>query len=163
MELKVAEVFPNAVRSLHRVGWKELAMWSLMLLLFTGFFDTLTFLLNRHSALQMMVDVYKTAYFTPLLWFAFVIVGPLMEEIVFRGFMFKGIEHSKMGPAGAVIITSLVWSFIHIQYDVYGMVNLFLGGLLLGFARTKSNSIYPPVIMHILQNIIATIEVLVYL
>ena len=110
-----------------------------------------------------MVDVYKTAYFTPLLWFAFVIVGPLMEEIVFRGFMFKGIEHSKMGPAGAVIITSLVWSFIHIQYDVYGMVNLFLGGLLLGFARTKSNSIYPPVIMHILQNIIATIEVLVYL
>jgi len=131
VELKVAEVFPNAVRSLHRVGWKELAMWSLMLLLFTGFFDTLTFLLNRHSALQMMVDVYKTAYFTPLLWFAFVIVGPLMEEIVFRGFMFKGIEHSKMGPAGAVIITSLVWSFIHIQYDVYGMVNLF-------FRRTAS-------------------------
>jgi len=110
-----------------------------------------------------MVDSYTTAYFVPFLWFAFIVVAPLTEELFFRGFLFKGIEHSRIGVAGAVVITSLFWSVMHIQYDIYGIANLFISGLLLGLARVKSNSIYTPVAMHILQNIIATVEAVIYL
>ena len=148
---------------LRMPGWKELFKWSFVVLLFVGCFDTLTFLIDRPIVPQFMVSAYTTAYFTPLLWLALVIVAPLVEEMFFRGFLFKGIESSRLGSAGAVIITSLAWSAMHTQYDVYGIATIFVGGLLLGLARLKSNSIYPPIVMHALQNIIATIEVIIYL
>ena len=148
---------------LHTVGWKELGKWSLALLLFVTCHDTLMFLINRPIVPQFMVSVYKTAYFTPLLWLALVIVAPLSEEIFFRGFLFKGIEHSKLGAVGAVIFTSLAWAIMHLQYDVYGIFGLFLGGLLVGCARVKSGSLYIPIAMHTLQNLIATAEVVIVL
>jgi len=148
---------------LRMPGWKELLKWSFVVLLFVGCFDTLTFLIGRPIVPQFMVSAYTTAYFTPLLWLALVIVAPLVEEMFFRGFLFKGIESSRMGSAGAIIITSLAWSAMHTQYDVYGIATIFAGGLLLGFARLKTNSIYPPIVMHALQNTIATIEIIIYL
>lgn len=148
---------------LHRVGWKEMFKWCLIVLVFAGCFDTLTYLLGRSVVPEFMLGAYKSAYFTPLLWFALVIAAPLTEEILFRGFLFKGIEHSRMGPVGAVIISALAWSVIHLQYDAYGLSGIFAGGLLLGFARFKSKSIYPPIVMHALQNILATVEVVICL
>jgi len=147
----------------YNPGWKHILKWCLVAVLFAGCFDTLTFFINRRVVPEFMVSVYTTVYFTPLLWFAFIIVAPLTEEIFFRGFLFEGIRNSKLGPAGAIVITSLAWSAMHTQYDVYGMGSIFLGGLLLGFARIKSNSIYPPIVMHALQNVIAMIEVVIYL
>lgn len=147
----------------YAIGWKGFARWFLILIAFVVCFDTLTFLLGKPIVPKFMVDVYKTAYFLPLLWLTLLIVGPLAEELFFRGFLFKGIESSRLGAAGAVIITSLTWSALHIQYDVYGIISVFLGGLLLGLARARSNSIYPPIVMHIIQNFIATIEVMIYL
>lgn len=148
---------------LHKVGWKDLSKWSLAVLLFVACHDTLIFSLRRPIVPEFMIAAYKTAYFAPLLWFAFVIVASPVEEILFRGFLFKGIECSKLGRPGAVIITSLAWALMHLQYDIYAIAGLFAGGLLLGFARLRSNSIYPPIIMHALQNIVATIEVVVVL
>lgn len=148
---------------LHRVGWKEIGKWSLVVLVFIGCFDALTFLIGRPVVPEFMTSAYTTAYFAPLLWLAFVIVAPLSEEVFFRGFLFKGIENSRLGAVGAAITTSLVWSILHIQYDIYSMFVLFAGGLLLALARVRSNSLYAPIAMHILQNLIATVEVVIYL
>ncbi len=149
--------------SLNRTGWRQFAKWSLILLLFTVCSDAITSALGKPIVSDFMVDAYKTAYFTPLLWLAFIIAAPLYEEILFRGFMFKGIENSRAGPIGAVIITSLAWSALHVQYDFLIIVSIFAGGLLLGLARLKTNSIYIPIAMHALQNLLATIVVIIYL
>lgn len=148
---------------LRNPGWKEICKWSLAVLVFVGCFDTLTFLIRRPVVPEFMTSAYRTAYFAPLLWLAFIIVAPLSEELFFRGFLFKGIESSRLGAVGAAIITSLAWSVLHIQYDIYGMFVLFAGGLLLAVSRVRSKSLYPPIAMHILQNLIATVEVIIYL
>ena len=148
---------------LHSVGWKEICKWSLAVLVFIGCFDTLTFLMRRPVVPEFMRSTYATAYFAPLLWLAFIIVAPLSEELFFRGFLFKGIESSRLGAIGAAIITSLVWAILHIQYDIYSMLVLFTGGLLLALSRIRSKSLYPPIAMHVLQNLIATVEVVIYL
>jgi len=147
----------------NHFGWKEIFKWCLVAILFMACMDTLTYLIGKPIVPAFMVDTYKTARFLPLLWFALIVAGPLNEEILFRGFMFKGIESSRLGPVGAIIITSLAWSIIHIQYDLYGISCVFLGGFLLGFMRFKSNSIYPSIAVHAFQNIIATIEVVIHL
>jgi len=148
--------------SLNRTGWKQFAKWSLILLIFTVCSDALTSVLGKPIISDFMVSAYKTAYFTPLLWLAFIIAAPLYEEILFRGFMFKGFENSRAGPIGAVIITALAWSALHIQYDILIIANIFAGGLLLGWARLKTNSIYIPIAMHAMQNLMATIAVIIY-
>jgi len=148
---------------LHMPSLKSLLKWSLVLLLFLLCSDLLTFALGRSIVPEFMVDAYTTAGFRPLLWFALVIAAPVSEEIFFRGFLFRGIESSIIGPVGAVILTSLSWAAIHTQYDLYGIGSIAVGGLLLGWARLKTKSIWLPVVMHAMQNLLATIEVVVLL
>lgn len=144
-------------------GWKEICKWSLVVLLFVICHDSLTHLVHRSIVPKFMVSAYTSAYFRPLLLIAFFIAAPLSEELFFRGFLFRGVEKSRVGSAGAVILTSLAWSVMHVQYDVYSMGGVFAGGLILGLCRVKTKSVYTPIIMHMLQNTIATIEVVVYL
>jgi membrane protease YdiL (CAAX protease family) len=148
---------------LNKVGWFHFLKWSLILVLFTACSDAVTSTLGRPIVSDFMTKAYKTAYFPPLLWLAFIILAPLYEEILFRGFMFKGIEHSRLGPIGALLITSLAWSMLHIQYDLLIISTIFAGGLLLGWSRLKTNSIYIPIVMHALQNLLATIVVIIHL
>ena len=149
--------------SLHRVSLKQLIKWCLVTFVFMACSETLSFLLGRPIVPEYMISIYTTVYFVPLLWFAFIIAAPLSEEIFFRGFLFKSLEHSKIGPIGAVIITSVIWSLLHTQYDLYAMVVIFIGGLLLGFVRLRTNSIYTTIAMHALWNLAATVEVAIHL
>jgi membrane protease YdiL (CAAX protease family) len=148
--------------ALHWRGWKVIGKWCLVLLLFVAVADAATYLARDRTLPPLLVEVYRTAYFVPLLWLAFVLVAPLAEEIFFRGFFFQGLEHSRLGPAGAIVLTSAVWAFMHTQYDLYDTAVILLGGLLLGYARWRSRSLYVPLAMHMVQNIAATFQVVVY-
>lgn len=149
--------------SLNRTSFRQFVKWILILLLYIVCSDAVTSALGQPIVSDFMLNAYQTVHFTPLLWFGFIIAAPLYEEIFFRGFLFKGIENSRAGPIGAVIITSLAWSSLHVQYDFLIIVSIFAGGLLLGWARIKTNSIYIPIAMHVLQNLIATIVVIIHL
>jgi membrane protease YdiL (CAAX protease family) len=144
-------------------GWKHLIVWALVLLLYNSVSTLVSWLVDRPIISDFMVKTYTTAGFKPILWFGFIIMTPFYEEIFFRGFVFKGFEHSKLGPVGAVIIISLVWSALHIQFDYFGLIDVFVGGLLLGCARWRSKSLYVPIFMHVLQNLVATVIVAIYL
>jgi len=136
--------------------------WSVAVLMLALCSDALTVVLGRPIVPEFMVDAYTTAHFTPLLWFAVVIAAPLVEETIFRGFVFKGIQKSRIGAVGAILVSSAGWSALHIQYGLYGVGTIFVSGLLLGTARLRSNSIYVPIMMHAIWSLIATIEVAIY-
>ena len=135
--------------------------WLLFTVIFMVCSETLSHLLNRPVS-PFMINVYKTARFTPALYIALVLMAPVFEEIFFRGFIFQGIRYSRLGTVGAVILTTLGWSILHIQYDTYTIATIIVLGLLLGIARLKSNSIYVPIAMHSLNNLVATIQTAIY-
>jgi len=145
--------------ALNPLSWRASARWCAALGGLVVLSDALTTLLHRPIVPDVMVQTYQTAGFPPLLWLAVVVSAPLAEEALFRGFLFKGILHSRLGGGGAVVLTSLVWAVIHRQYDLYGVANVFAAGLLVGYARLRTNSIYSGLLMHALMNLIATIEV----
>jgi hypothetical protein len=149
--------------ALHWPGWKVVGKWCLALLLFVVIADSTTWLVRGRLLPPVMEEVYRTAYFVPLLWFAFIVVAPVAEETFFRGFFFKGLAHSRLGPVGAIVLTSIVWAIMHTQYDFFDAAVIFLGGLLLGYARWRSGSLYVPLAMHMTQNLLATVEVVLYL
>lgn len=76
------------------------------------------------------------------------IAGPLMEEFIIRGFLFRGWSQSFVGPVGAIVLTSIAWAATHVQYDLYGKVMIFGMGLALGYSRWRSNSTWLTVIVH---------------
>jgi membrane protease YdiL (CAAX protease family) len=110
-----------------------------------------------------MLAAYQSAGFAPLLWLALVVAAPLAEEVFFRGFLFQGVRHTRLGASGAVLFTSFAWALVHVQYDSYEISTVFVLGLILGVARLRTNSLYTTIAMHALVNLLATLEVAMYL
>jgi len=142
---------------------REWVKWLLILAAFLFLSDAVSLLLHQPIAPPFMVDAYKTASFLPALLFAIIIVAPIFEEIFFRGFLFQGIRYSRLGPIGAIGMTSFFWAVIHLQYDVYTITTLFALGLLLGIARLKTGSIHLLMVMHSVTSLVATIEMVLYI
>ncbi|MHC4176220.1 MAG: lysostaphin resistance A-like protein [Planctomycetota bacterium] len=152
---------PISVRQylgLKPVAKRAIVFWCLSVVLFMLLTDALSYLATREVVPSQMTTAYQTAGFLPLLWFAVICLAPLFEEIFFRGFLFSGIRHSRLGGPLAILITALVWAGIHVQYDAYQVSVIFAGGLLLGMARLKTDSVYVTIAMHVIWNIIAMVE-----
>ena len=141
---------------------REWVQWLLILAAFLFLSDGVSLLLGQPIVPPFMVDTYKTASFLPVLLFAIVVAAPIFEEIFFRGFLFQGIRYSRLGPTGAIGITSLLWAVIHLQYDIYGMATVFALGLLFGIARLKTDSIHLLMVMHSFVGLVATVETAFY-
>ncbi|MSU32756.1 MAG: CPBP family intramembrane metalloprotease [Pedosphaera sp.] len=91
------------------------------------------------------------------LWLAVVLLAPLLEEWIFRGFVFDGLCSVKGGKWMECGLTSLLWSLIHLQYGVREMTVLFSLGLLLGWVRIRSASIWPCILLHAINNLMSTV------
>ena len=143
---------------LHPVGAGTLLAWLAAALVFVMASDGLSTLLERPVVPEFMVRTYATAGILPLFWAAIVLLGPIFEEVFFRGFMFAGLARSRLGGAGAVMVTALAWAAIHLQYDLYGMATVFAIGLLLGWARLRTGSLYLTIALHAAFNLVATLE-----
>jgi len=101
---------------------------------------------------------YKTSRIPALLWIAFVVAAPIVEEIIFRGFMFRGLAATRAGNAGAVIIPALIWAAMHLQYNAIDMASIFILGIVWGVARIRTGSTYATMAFHAVTNIVATLE-----
>jgi membrane protease YdiL (CAAX protease family) len=93
-----------------------------------------------------------------LLVFAFCVAAPLSEELLARGFLYRGWSESFVRPVGAILLSSAVWTAMHMQYNWYFLAQVFSIGLLLGYLRYRSNSLLLPVILHGINNLAATVQ-----
>jgi hypothetical protein len=132
-----------------------------VLVVFLLGYDALTYLLGRDIVTPFQVDTYRTARDSgtlSLLWLTFVVVAPVAEEIMFRGFLFRGWVRSERSAIPVILVISLLFAAIHVQYDWFGMLQVFFIGLLLAIARWRSGSTLLTILMHMLANLWATVE-----
>ena len=93
-----------------------------------------------------------------ILNFLMVVIGaPIVEELLFRGFLLSQLKTSRLGINGSIVLTSLIWTSIHLQYDLLLLIPIFFLGLLLGYLMHKYNSLYLVIIVHALHNLQATL------
>jgi membrane protease YdiL (CAAX protease family) len=103
------------------------------------------------------VNAYQTAKPLALLWISFVIFGPAFEETFFRGFLFVGWVRSRLGSVGAIALTSGLFAVLHIQYDLFGIVSVLVMGIALGIMRFKTSSLWSPLLMHFMWNLVGMV------
>ena len=135
---------------------KRLGFWILVFIVLqvgTGF---LIEALGAKEIPDFMMNLeYPTLMEKFLLLIAVAIAAPVVEEVVFRGFLLKGFTNSFMGRHGAVLVTSALWAVIHMQYEVAYLIAIFVIGLVFGYARLLTNSLFIPMIMHSLMNLLS--------
>ena len=142
---------------------RQLFFWLLVLIAFIGLSDGISILLGKPTTPEFMIKAYSSLASPWILWVALLIAAPLFEELFFRGFLIKGLSASALRWYGAVMISSVMWAAIHIQYDLYGMATILVLGFILGTARIKSGSIILTMLLHSFTNLVATGEVVIYL
>jgi membrane protease YdiL (CAAX protease family) len=124
--------------------------------------DGLSYVLGKPMVSEWQLNLYNTSGWPVLLWAAFIVFGPIFEEALFRGFLFEGFRHSRIGVIGAIILTALLWALSHVQYRAYGMIAIFIWGIVLGIVRFRTGSLWSVLSMHALLNLVATIETALY-
>jgi hypothetical protein len=92
-----------------------------------------------------------------LFWFGLVICAPVLEEVLFRGYILRAWLESKLHPSTAILLVSVLWALTHFQYDFYDMFWVFILGVLLAYSRVRSGSLYPAISIHCAWNFVAYI------
>jgi uncharacterized protein len=123
--------------------------------------DALLYLSGRALVTPFQLQSYTTALaegWLPAMLFAAIIVAPAGEEIMFRGFLFRGFVRSERSAWPAIVVISLLWAALHMQYDWTGLLQIFVIGLFLGWMRWRSGSTLLTFLLHILFNLEGTLE-----
>ena len=83
---------------------------------------------------------------------ALVILAPLMEELIFRGYLYSRLR-GKMSALPAIILVSVLFGVMHGQWNVGIVVGVM--SVVLCIAREMTGTIYAGILMHMIRNGIA--------
>ena len=89
--------------------------------------------------------------------FAAVFIAPFCEEIFFRGFVFPGLR-LRMPVGAAIVVSSLLFAIAHADPGSFPV--LLIIGLALAFIRWRTASIWPGMFLHMLNNSIGAVSIL---
>jgi membrane protease YdiL (CAAX protease family) len=102
-----------------------------------------------HPTLQSIVDQ-PTSPWAWVLVFTAVVLAPIHEELVYRGFIQTAALRAGAPAWLSILLTSALFALVHRSSDVpwYAIGTLFMLSLCLGFAYERSRSIAVPIAMH---------------
>lgn len=142
-------------------SWRMVGAGLAALVLLMVGWEIVSRLAGHESSPGFMVDVLKTARADGALWllvFAFCVAAPVTEEFFARGFLYRGWSESFLRPVGAILLSSAVWTAMHMQYNWFFLAQVFSIGLLFGYLRYRTGSTWLTVILHGINNLAATVQ-----
>lgn len=98
-----------------------------------------------YSGIQLMFSIIVIGLF-----------GPFCEEIFFRGFALP-VFARRYGLWGGILISAALFSAFH--FSIGALVPIFIFGIVLAWLYVRTGSIYPSMVAHAVQNIVATLLV----
>jgi hypothetical protein len=147
--------------ALRWTSWTNLLIGVVALAVVVMGWDLLSRVVGREVEPGFMGDVLKSARADGALWLlvlAFCVAAPVTEELFARGFLYRGWSESALGPVGGIILSSMVWTALHLQYDWFFLGEVFSIGLLFGYMRYRSHSTWLTIVLHGLNNLAATLQ-----
>ncbi|MCP4650060.1 MAG: tetratricopeptide repeat protein [PVC group bacterium] len=152
-------------QNLQDIGFKAVKIGRLIrlsltavgsILLFNVCYFYLFFAITGHSPegqfISKVISSSKTAsQITPLFLFV-VILGPLAEEMIFRGFIFSSLRRYS-GIKVAVIISAILFGAFHLQITL--LLPIAFMGIVFACLFERTRSLYPAMFVHLIWNLVA--------
>lgn len=88
------------------------------------------------------------------------LMGPLLEELLFRGAIQGILQRHYPRPWLAIIVASLIFGLVHMNWAQIPYA--FILGMLFGWLYYRTGSLLPCIAGHVLNNTIATITMRIY-
>lgn len=139
--------------TLKQIGWSTLIGFS--------------FVFFSHLIVQMLANLFPIQYIkfaesmdfmnnAPVIavFIAVVIVAPLFEEIMFRGIVYDQLQ-KRMNVFKAAVIAGLLFGIYHL--NIFQGTYATLIGVAMGFSLIWTKSIWAPIIIHFVNNLISII------
>jgi len=163
LAVRLARASPAAYLAFVPPPRRDLVLGLALLVVLLPLGDLSTWLSGRDIVHPFMVHSYVTAreggfWAVFALACAVVVAAPLTEEIAFRAFIYRGWSASPLGPAGTIALTSAIWAAMHLQYEMFYLVQIFGLGLVFGWLRQRSGSTLLPLLLHVLVNFTALLQ-----
>ena len=82
------------------------------------------------------------------------LIAPLLEEIIFRGFLFGTLRNS-FSPWRSMVYSSLLFAALH--QSLVAFLPIFFLAMVLAYLYEKTGSLWPSIILHMVNNTVATL------
>ncbi len=143
-------------RHLLRDIWEGIVAYLAMIPLLLGLLFILSLIARAFSfepPPQPVVEIYlKEARQNYLVYFTLfvAVVGPVIEEIFFRGFAYKAFR-TQWGTRWAMATSAFIFAALHMSWIAF--LPIFVLGLFLAYLYEKSGSLVPSMTAHMLHNL----------
>lgn len=128
--------------------------------LLVGIFAVLFPWFDMEQAQNVGYNVLNSGLDRVVAFIALVVIAPIAEEIIFRGWLYgklrrklSGRMSEMAGMALAIFLVSLLFGLVHMQWNVG--VNVFAVSVVLCAMREFTGTIYSGILVHMLKNGVA--------
>ena len=119
-----------------------------LIIIFTSFYAVQSYgMITRFSLGDFFAGGYFSLISTILCIAIFI---PILEELMFRGFVLD-LAADAYGKWASIFISAIFFALIHPLY-ILTVLNAFWAGLVYGYLRIRTNSLWPSIILHSLWN-----------
>lgn len=150
---------------LRRLKWRDLGFTILGVVAYIGVYTVVLtaissfFKVNTDQAQELGFDHVVGTTNLMLTFASLVILPPIVEEIMFRGFLYGGLR-SKLHFIPAAFITSVIFAIPHSAESSQGIlwiaaIDTFSLSLVLCYLREKTGAVYAGIGLHAIKNAIA--------
>lgn len=148
----------------NELGLKDLITFSDIGLAIAGFFGYLAFSailtalfsvfpwFNLNEAQPLLYSTLISPSGKILAAIALVVVGPILEEVIYRGLIY-GKLRKKHSLITSILIVSILFGFLHGQWNVG--VDVFTLSVVACLMRETTGTIYAGILLHVIKNTIA--------
>lgn len=105
---------------------------------------------QTHAPLDLFQQAELGAGGTGLLLLGGAVIGPIAEELLFRGTLLPFFARF-MTPWRAIVLQGLLFGVLHTQHGI-SIVGPLVLGMILGWARARSGSVRIPILLHMTFN-----------
>jgi len=110
---------------------------------------------QKQALVQQMLENPSQELMLTMVFIA-VIIAPLTEEIIFRGYIY-GTLKKHIDPFISILVTSIIFALIH--DSLWGIILLIIVGIVLNIAYEATGSLWTPIILHMLFNGMNTFKI----
>jgi len=117
-------------------------------------------LLVPHPYLKILMGPDASPFWRAMIILTAGVLAPLGEEVFFRGLLQSMFRRYLRRPWLAIVITSILFSAVHVGADIKSLPALFALSLALGYNYERTGRLYSPIVIHMLFNLVMIAETL---